>query len=124
MATKTQITDTVKSLARASLPQSWYNLVPLIQGKDIHEVKLKAPESRLFAWLIVSYALCAVIFFVQVAYYTSITTTEFVISDQYNLPGHTCRPLQKDPVYGLQITYDECKKTHYDIEPKLSVLKQ
>lgn len=112
--TKTQITDTVKSLARSSLPQSWYNLVPLVQGKDIHEVKLKAPESRLFAWLILSYALCVIIFFLQVAYYRSITTTEFVISDQYNLPGHTCRPLQKDPLYGLQITYDECLKTHYD----------
>jgi len=37
-----------------------------------------------------------------------------VISDQYNLPGHTCRPLQKDPLYGLQITYDECLETHYD----------
>jgi len=112
--TKTQITDTVKSLARSSLPQSWYNLVPLVQGKDIHEVKLKAPESRLFAWLILSYALCVIIFFLQVAYYRSITITEFVITDQYNLPGHTCRPLQKDPLYGLQITYDECLETHYD----------
>ena len=48
----------------------------------------------------------------QLVYYSSLTTTDFVVSQEYNLTGHVCRPLQKDSEYGLDMTYDDCMATY------------
>jgi len=56
-----------------------------------------------------------VTFIGQLVYYSSLTTTDFVVSQEYNLAGHVCRPLQKDPEYGLDMTYDECMATYVPV---------
>ena len=88
---------------RVSIPQSWYDFEPLHS-----QLSLVAAEKPLVAWLVTTYVLAAVAFFGQVVYYSALTSQEFVVSEDYNFPGHVCRPLQNDPEYGLTITYDEC----------------
>ena len=100
--------DTFRSVKDASIPLSWFNFKKLVASGD---VALKAPEKPLSLWLLLSYVLCTVTFIGQLVYYSSLTTTDFVVSQEYNLAGHVCRPLQKDPEYGLDITYDECMAT-------------
>ena len=94
-----------KSILDASIPLSWFNFNLLVGSGDIH---LKGPEKPLSVWLLFSYILVTVTFVGQLVYYSSLTTTDFVVSQEYNLTGHVCRPLQKDPEYGLDMTYDEC----------------
>ena len=101
--------DTFRSVKYASIPLSWFNFKKLVASGD---VALKGPEQPLSLWLLLSYVLCTVTFIGQLVYYSSLTTTDFVVSQEYNLAGHVCRPLQKDPEYGLDITYDECMATY------------
>lgn len=95
--------EKVHKYARACIPQAWYDFKPLHS-----QLGLVAPEKPLIGWLVITYVLTTVVFFGQVAYYSGITSIEFVVSNDYNLPGHVCRPLQHDPEYGLDLTYDEC----------------
>ena len=98
-------------LVRASIPQSWYDFKPLHS-----QLSLIAPEKPLVAWLVLTYTLATVTFFGQVAYYSGLTSTEFVVSDNYNLPGHVCRPLQHDQEYDLSMTYDECMAQYVEVK--------
>ena len=101
--TATTSLDKVHRLLRVTVPQSWYDFKPLHS-----QLKLVAPEKPLVAWLAITYILAATTFFGQVVYYSGLTSTHLVVSDDYDLPGYVCRPLQHDPEYGLSITYDEC----------------
>ena len=101
--------DVYKAILDASLPLSWFNFKRLVGSGDIH---LNGPEKPLASWLLFAYIVCTVTFVGQLVYYSSLTTTDFVVSQEYNLTGHVCRPLQKDPEYGLFITHDECMATY------------
>ena len=103
--------DKVHRLLRVTIPQSWYDFKPLHS-----QLKLVAPEKPLVAWLVFTYLLATATFFGQVVYYSGLTSTQFVVSDDYNLPGHVCRPLQHDPQYGLSITYDECIAQYVEVK--------
>lgn len=104
-----KLTNVYQAVVDASIPLSWFNFKRLVGSGDVF---LKGPEKPLVSWLVFSYALCTVTFVGQLVYYSSLTTTDFVVSQEYNLAGHVCRPLQNDPEYGLSITYDECMAIH------------
>lgn len=90
---------------RVSIPQSWYDF----EFEPLHsQLSLVAAEKPLVAWLVTTYVLAAVAFFGQVVYYSGLTSQEFVVSEDYNFPGHVCRPLRNDPEYDITITYDKC----------------
>ena len=97
-------------MGKLQLPQSWYNFDYALKNGSI---SLVGNQSMLAKYLIFTYFVSFVCFTGLCVYYSLLTTKEFEVSDEYNLPGYTCRPLQKDTEYGLQITYDECVNQYY-----------
>lgn len=90
-------------------PQSWYDFNTAV---DSGTVKLVAAPSALTKYLIFTYASSVACFVGLCAYYSLLTTEDSEVSE-YKLPGYTCLPLQKDPEYQLNITYDECMSKYY-----------
>lgn len=99
-------------------PQSWHDLNTAV---DSGAVKLVAAPAALTKYLIFTYAITVACFVGLCLYYNLLTTNDFEVSDEYNLPGYTCRPLQKDPEYQLNITYDECMSKYY-VDPTIDTL--
>ena len=91
-------------------PQQWYNFDEALKKSMI---ELVADSKWLSFALVSSYVFTLAAFGALIAYYKTVSTTESVVHDKYTLDGYTCRPLQRDPDYGLQITYDECMAEHY-----------
>jgi hypothetical protein len=93
------------------LPRDWYDLeVALKNGV----VTLVANKRALILALVWSYAVTLGAFGGLCFYYLSQTTVDFKVSQVHELPGYTtCQPMQRDPQYGLLITYDECMSTYY-----------
>ena len=97
-------------MPKLSLPQSWYKFDEALKTGA---VTLVGDQSTLAKYLISTYFASFTCFVGLCVYYSLLTTKEFEVSDEYNLVGHTCRPLQKDADYGLQITYDECVSQYF-----------
>ena len=91
-------------------PQQWYSFDEALKKSMI---ELVADSKWLSFALVSSYVFTLGAFGALVAFYKTVSTTESVVHDTYTLDGYTCRPLQRDPDYGLQITYDECMAEHY-----------
>jgi len=91
-------------------PQKWYNFDEALKESMID---LVADAKWLSFALVSGYVFTLGAFGALIAFYKTVSTTESVVHDEYALDGYTCRPLQKDPDYGLQITYDECMADHY-----------
>ena len=93
------------------LPQDWYDFDAALKNGV---VTLVANKRALILSLVWSYAGTLGAFGGLCFYYHSQTTVDFKISQFHELPGYTsCRPMQRDPQYGLVITYDECMSTYY-----------
>jgi hypothetical protein len=97
-------------LNKVKLPQGWYDFDNALQQGAI---SLVGNQSMLATYLLFTYLAAMSTFVGLCVYYNFQTTKDFSVSDVYNLAGHTCRPLQKDAEYGLDITYDECMSEHY-----------
>jgi len=108
------------AVVNATIPISWFSFKKLLASGD---VELKANERRLSSYLLLTYTLCAATVVGQVMYYYSLTSTDFIVSQEWNLTGHSCRPLQKDPSYGLEITYDECMASYEPVTNEGMMLK-
>ena len=91
-------------------PPQWYNFDEALKKSMIG---LVADSKWLSFTLVSSYVFTLGAFGALIAYYKTVSTTESTVHDKYTLDGYTCRPLQRDPDYGLQITYDECMAEHY-----------
>ena len=93
------------------LPQDWYDFDAALKNGV---VTLVANKRALILSLVLSYAGTLGAFGGLCFYYFSQTTVDFKVSQVHELPGYTsCRPMQRDPQYGLVITYDECMSTYY-----------
>ena len=79
-----------------------------------HGVSLSLPytATTMFSALVLLCSASVATFVAQVNYYSNIVTTESVVQGIYELHGYECRPLQKDAIYGLEFTYDECMATY------------
>jgi hypothetical protein len=97
-------------MPKLSLPQSWYKFDDALKSGA---VTLVNDRSVLAKYLIFTYFASFTCFVGLCVYYSLLTTKDFVVSDEYDLAGHSCRPLQKDADYGLQITYDECVSQYF-----------
>lgn len=93
------------------LPRQWFDLDGAL---DRGTIDLVAGKTPLKVFLVLSYVVALTTFSGLCAYYYSRVVLELVVSDDYQLPGHACRPLQADPQYKLRISYDECVSTYYE----------
>jgi len=93
------------------LPREWFDLDGALERGTI---ELVASKKQLKFFLVLSYAAALTTFGGLCAYYYSGVVPELVVSDDYQLPGYACRPLQADPQYKLRISYDECMSTYYE----------
>ena len=96
------------SVKKLSLPLPWYDFVEL-NPKTVHQEKpLRC------AWIVINVIGLAA-FSGQCAYHYFDTLPETTVSakDKNGNEGWSCRPLVPDPIYSLNLTYDECINERY-----------
>ena len=97
-----------KYMKKLSLPLPWYDFVEL-NPKTVHQEKpLRC------AWIVINVIGLAA-FSGQCAYHYFDTLPETTVSakDKNGNEGWSCRPLVPDPIYSLNLTYDECINERY-----------
>lgn len=91
-------------------PQDWYDFDSALERGL---VTLRGSKRALILSLALSYVGSLAAFGGLCAYYYGQTTVEFMVSQVHEMPGYSCRPLQRDDQYGLLMNYDECVSTYY-----------
>jgi len=97
-----------KYLKAVSLPVAWYDLDALNPNTVHHEKPLKLT-------LILIHIVGLAAFVGQCAYHylDTIKETTVMAKDVDGVSGWSCKTLVPDPIYSLNMSYNECMKEHY-----------
>jgi hypothetical protein len=90
-------------LNKVPLPDTFFSIKHQLQ--PIVSVNLSAPSAILIYLLTLGGFVACWVFYSQ----PNPPVTETIIQSDWQKEGFVCKPLQKDPHYGLMHTYDECK---------------